>query len=208
MGMSIPYVETGRTGQKRRTRDALIAAARALIQRGNTPTVEDAAAEASISRTTAYRYFPNQRQLLVAAYPHIEARSLLPQDAPADPMARLEAVLDAYLAMTVENEAALRMAFLLSLDTNPDKPHELLLRRGRVVGWIKDALEPLRGRMSTKEIERVAFAIRAAAGIEGLIWLCDVACLSREEAVKLMKWSGLALFQAAVAESGKRRRSK
>jgi hypothetical protein len=70
-----------------------------------------------------------------------------------------------------------------------------------VVGWIKDALEPLRGRMSAKQIERVAFAIRAAAGIESLIWLTDVAKLSRPEAVKLMQWSAHALLEAATRDA-------
>src|SRR5919109_5256573 len=116
MGMSIPYTETGRTEQKTRTRNALIDAARALISRGLTPTVEEAAAEASISRTTAYRYFPNQRELLVAAHPQIEATTLLPDDAPDDVGQRLDIVLDAYLSKTVENEAALRTAFILSLN--------------------------------------------------------------------------------------------
>src|SRR5262245_23364797 len=52
-----PYEATGRTHQKHRTRDALIAAARELVAKGLTPTVEEAAAAAAISRTTAYRYF-------------------------------------------------------------------------------------------------------------------------------------------------------
>jgi hypothetical protein len=64
---------------------------------------------------------------------------------------------------------------------------------------VKDALEPLRDRLSPRQIERLAYAIRAAAGIEALIWLCDVAELSRQEAVKLMKWSAHALLQAAIA---------
>ena len=67
MNMSIPYEALGRTRQKERTRGALIAAARELVAQGTTPTVEEAAAAASISRTTAYRYFPNQRALLAAA---------------------------------------------------------------------------------------------------------------------------------------------
>lgn len=201
MDMSIPYVETGRTGQKLRTRDALIAAARALIQRGITPTVEEVAAESFISRTTAYRYFPNRRELLVAAHPQVEARSLLPEDAPSDPAQRLDIVLDEYLRMTVENETALRAALLVSLQVDTDHRPQLLLRGGRVIGWVKDALEPLRGRLSEKQIDRVACAIRAAAGIEAMIWLCDVAKLSREEAVKLMKWSGRVLLEAAVAEA-------
>src|SRR3989441_3706494 len=78
MHMSTPYELSGRTRQKQRTRIALVTAARELVARGETPTVDEAAASASVSRTTAYRYFPNQRSLLVAAHPEIEARSLLP----------------------------------------------------------------------------------------------------------------------------------
>jgi AcrR family transcriptional regulator len=201
MGMSIPYTETGRTDQKRRTRDALVEAARELIARGTTPTVEQAAAEASISRTTAYRYFTNQRELLVAAHPQIGERTLLPDDAPDDPGARLALVLDAYLAMTVENEAALRTAYAISLGATRDERRQLVLRQGRAVGWIEDALAPLRPRLSAKRIARLARAIRATAGIEALTWLCDVGGLSRPEAVKLMKWSAHALLDAAVREA-------
>lgn len=200
MGMSIPYVETGRSRQKQRTRDALVDAARGLIRTGVTPTVEQAADEAGISRTTAYRYFSNRRELLVAAHPQIGARSLLPDDPPDDPHARLELVLEAHLGMTVEHEHALRTAFTLSLDT--EHKGELVLRRGRVVGWVEDALEPLRTTLGKIGIRRLARAIRATAGIESLIWLVDVAGLSRPEAVKLMKWSAHALLDAAVKEAG------
>jgi AcrR family transcriptional regulator len=204
MGMSIPYTETGRTGQKQRTRNALVEAARELIKRGMTPTVEDAAAEASISRTTAYRYFRNKRDLLVAAHPQIDMRSFLPDDPPDDPAQRLEIVLDAHLRMTVENEAALRTAFVLSLAE--DEEHDLILRRGRVIGWVEDALQPLKGRLSAKDISRLARAIRASAGIESLIWLCDVGGMTREEAVKLMKWSAHALLNAAITDADRKRR--
>jgi len=200
MGMSIPYVATGRTAQKSRTYNALVAAARDLVAQGLTPTVEDAAAKASISRTTAYRYFPNQRELLAAAYPSITAVSLLPDDAPTDPAERLDIVVDEYLRITAENEAALRAALVLSVD-KPNGQHELLLRRGRVVGWIEDALAPLQGRLTQTQIGRLARAIRAAAGIEAMIWLCDVGGLDRAEAVTLMKWSAHALLRAATADA-------
>ena len=69
MSMSISYEQTGSPGSEARTRQALITAARDLLAQGATPTVEAAAAAASISRATAYRYFPNQHSLLVAAHP-------------------------------------------------------------------------------------------------------------------------------------------
>ena len=75
--MSTPYERTGRTNQKARTRNALIAAARQLLTEGVSPTVERTADRAAVSRTTAFRYFPNQRALLAATYPQLEAESLL-----------------------------------------------------------------------------------------------------------------------------------
>src|SRR6202049_2363413 len=102
--MSIPYELAGRTHQKQRTRQALIAAAREMVAKGVTPTVEEAAAKASISRTTAYRYFPNQRTLLLSAHPEIEARSLLPENPPQDPEARLDLVIQNFLHLIVHTE--------------------------------------------------------------------------------------------------------
>ena len=201
MDMSIPYESSGRTAQKMRTRKALIDAARVLITSGVTPTVEDAAAEASISRTTAYRYFPNQRDLLVAAYPENELRSLLGDHPPDGVAARLDLVVGEYLRMTIDNEAALRTALRLSLELDGAHRENLLLRQGRVINWLKDALAPLSGQLSEQAITRLVYAIRASAGIEALVWLCDVAGLSRDEAKELMIWSAQSLLRSALTEA-------
>src|SRR5258708_35125798 len=118
--MSMPYELSGRTRQKQRTRGALVAAARQLVAEGQTPTVDEAATRASVSRTTAYRYFPNQRALLVAAHPEIEVRSLLPETAPIDVAARLDAVVTAFLHIIVDTEAQQRTMLRLSLDPDPN----------------------------------------------------------------------------------------
>jgi len=196
------YELSGRTRQKQRTRGALVAAARELVTRGQTPTVDAAATIASISRTTAYRYFPNQRALLVAAHPEIEALSLLPETAPSDVAARLDAVVTAFLHLIVDTEAQQRTMLRLSLDPDPDHRGELPLRKGRAIGWIGEALSPLRGVMSARDIRRLIFAIRSAAGIEALVWLTDIAGLSRKEAVQLMRWSAGALLRSAIADGG------
>ncbi|MDQ6885708.1 MAG: TetR/AcrR family transcriptional regulator [Gemmatimonadota bacterium] len=204
--MSIPYERTGRSRQKQRTRDALVAATRALIAEGATPTVEDAAARAEISRTTAYRYFPNQRALLIAAHPEIERKSLLGPKPPRDPAGRLAAALAEMLRITVETEPQLRMALRLSLDTGSSRP-DSALRRGRAITWLEDALAPLLGQLSKEELRRLVCAIRSAAGIEALVWLTDVARVSRAEAVQIMTWSAMALLRAAIAD-GKRKASR
>jgi AcrR family transcriptional regulator len=172
-----------------------------MVTQGQTPTVDEAAAKASVSRTTAYRYFPNQRALLVAAHPEIEARSLLPETAPSDVATRLDAVVTAFLDLIVDTEAQQRTMLRLSLDPDPSHHGELPLRKGRAIGWIGEALSPLRGVMSDRDLRRLIFAIRSAAGIEALVWLTDIAGLSRKEAVELMRWSTDALLRSALAES-------
>jgi len=198
MIMSISYEATGRTRQKARTRAALLDAARALLSEGRTPTVEDAAEAAEISRATAYRYFPNQRELLVAAHPEIDATALLGEDAPADPEARLERTISELVRLTIETEPELRAMLRLSLEPAP--PEDLLLRQGRAIGWIEDALDPLRGRLGEPALRRLVLAIRSACGIEALVWLTDVGGLSRRDAAELMRWSALALLRTALAE--------
>src|SRR6185295_4608213 len=145
--MSIPYELNGRVDQKRRTRDALIAAARELIASSGSATVEAAAEAASISRTTAYRYFSSQRALLIAAHPETAATSLLPDDAPDDAPSRLDLVIDAFTRATVENEAQQRTMLRLSLEADPAERAQLPLRQGRAIKWIEEALAPLQADM-------------------------------------------------------------
>ena len=185
---------------RRRTHAALVAAARELVAEGLTPTVEDAAARADVSRTTAYRYFPDRTALLVAAHPEVGATSLLGEDPPDDPVARVEQVVDRYLDVILDSEAQQRTMLRLSLDPDLDDERRtaLPLRQGRVVGWLVDALEPLADRWSADERRAVACAIRAASGIESLVWLVDVAGLSREQARAQMRWSAMALLAEAI----------
>lgn len=197
MVMSIPYESSGRTNQKARTRAALVAATRELLAAGLTPTVEQAADRAAISRTTAYRYFPNRRALLSAVYPEIAASSLLDADAPTDPAERLDQVLERFIGHVLEYEPELRAQLRLSLDRHPADPEQLPLRQGRAIGWIEDALAPLRGRMPDAELRRLVLAIRATTGIEALIWLTDVAGLARTDAAGLMRSSARALLRDA-----------
>ena len=77
---------------------------------------------------------------------------------------------------------------------------ELPFRTGKAALWIEEALSPLREQMPRRELRRLVLAIRSAVGIEALVWLTDVAGLSRNEAAALMRWSADALLRAALAE--------
>jgi hypothetical protein len=101
----------------------------------------------------------------------------------------------AFTAFTVEWEPRLRAQLRLSLQPGARQPG---LRGGRAIGWIEDALRPLAGRL---DVHRLAVAIRSATGIESLVWLTDVAGLSREEAVAIMQEPVRALLNAAMSGS-------
>jgi AcrR family transcriptional regulator len=193
-------LSSGRWRQKQRTRQALIDAARELVTLGTSPTVEHAAEHAGISRTTAYRYFPNQRTLLVAAHPETVASSLLSPDTSDDPRERLRDVVERFTELISDTEQQQRTMLRLSLELPDADRATLPLRQGRAIGWIEEALEPLRGRLTGDQVHRLALAVRSATGIEALVWLTDVAALPRDEALALMRWSARALLHAALTD--------
>ena len=200
MSMSIPYELQGRSRQKARTRGALVEATRTLLGDGVIPTVEQAAERAGIARTTAYRYFPNQHALLLATYPQLNAPSLLGADPPSEVAARLELVVKECTRQVLDHEPELRATLRVALEPRGPRGNPLPLRQGRGIGWIEDALAPLRGRMPDVALRRLVLAIRAAIGVEALVWLTDIGKLSRDEAVATMRWSARALLRSALED--------
>jgi AcrR family transcriptional regulator len=193
--MSTDYLESGRSRQKQRTRDHLIAAARELITAGDTPSVEEVAAAAGISRPTAYRYFASQAELLAAAYPETGAMSVLPDPPPAAVDERVAAVAGFVIDRVQESEPQQRAMLRLSLG---EVPHELPLRQGRVIPWFVEALEPMVESIGGESVHRLALALRAACGIETRVWLSDVAGLAPAEVSALQHWMVDALVKRAL----------
>lgn len=196
--MSNPYEMGGRSAQKARTRAALVAAARDLVAAGTSVTVEAAAEAASIARATAYRYFPNKRALLLAAHPEIATTSMLPPDAPDEPGARLDAVVRTFTDMILDTEPQQRTMLRLSLETDDGERDALPLRQGRAIGWLTEALDGVEHGLSDAQVHQLVLSIRATIGIEALVWLVDIAGLSRADAQALMRWSAQALLQQAT----------
>src|SRR5262245_3867778 len=193
--MSMAYLESGRARQKQRTRDHLLSAARELITSGDTPTIEEVAAAADISRTTAYRYFASRAELLAAAYPETGAASVLPDPPPAALDERVAAVAGFVIGRVQENEPQQRAMLRLSLG---EVPHELPLRQGRVIPWFLEALAPVAESIGEEGVHRLALALRAACGIETRVWLSDVAGLAPAEVSALQLWMVDALVKRAV----------
>ena len=192
--MTVPLQEKGRARQKARTRDALTAATRELLRAGVTPSVEQAADAARVSRTTAYRYFRSQHALLAATFPTLEDHSLLGDHPPADVRERVTHFAEKMTESILANEAEMRAMLRLSLD--PQVPlHEVALRQGRRTVWVADALAPLRESLTQSRFERLTLAIAAAVGIESFVWLVDVGGVDRATAAAVLKSSCSALLE-------------
>lgn len=198
--MSISYTSSGRTNQKTRTRDALIDAARELLGEGVTPSVVQAAERAGISRATAYRYFDNQGLLVSAAAPYTAMISLLPDDPPQDPVERVTLVAAEVLRVTIAAEAELRAMLRISLDP-VQAGQDIPLRKGRRYRWFEDALSPLRPVLGEERHRELVLAVAAAVGIESMVWLTDIAGLSREAATDLLIETARILTRASMEES-------
>jgi hypothetical protein len=122
-------------------------------------------------------------------------------DPPQDLEALLDLVVSGLTRILLEFEESYRAMLRLSLQS--DSPgRELALRRGRRFIWIEDALEPLRGRLSKDRFDRLVQAISIAIGIEALVTLVDLAGLSRERAVEVIRWSAKALLRSALSGTG------
>jgi len=195
--MSTGYAHVGRVHQKQRTLEALVEAARALVAEGVTPTVEMAAERARVSRTTAYRYFPSQATLLAAAHPEITTASMLPPDPPADVGERLDIVVAAVTDLVRDTERQQRTMLRLSLEEGTPGAEDLLLRQGRVIGWLTEALAPLTDALGARTVDALAVAIRSTIGIESYVWLTDVAHVHPDDAVAIMRWNARSLLDAA-----------
>jgi len=108
-----------------------------------------------------------------------------------------DAVLHEFHRMILETELQQRTALRLSLEPGSQRGDHPL-RQGRAVGWIAEALSPLQTLLPEDDLTRLVLAIRSATGIEALVWLTDVAGLSREEATALMRGSAQALLRSAL----------
>lgn len=191
----------GRPNQRRRTRKDLLLAATRLMKQGLKPNLEDIAAEALVSRATAYRYFPSVEALhleaaLDIAFP--EAGEVF-QGAPGDdPVARLDRADAATHAMIVANEAPLRMMLAGALERivrgeGADAP----VRQNRRTPLIEAALEPVRDQFTPEGLETLTRALALVIGPEAMVVFKDVLQLDDADAGRVRAWVIRALVAAA-----------
>ena len=187
--------------QKRRTRAALVQAARELLERGRTPTIGDVADEALVSRATAYRYFPTQEHLLLdvvleRSIDEID-RAVVATAGSADAATRVDGLVSAIQDEIAANEAGFRRLLQLSIaQSASDQPTVASIRGERRLQWIKQALEPIADEIDDDSLRRLTSALALCVGAEAFVVLRDLCGLQREEAEDTLRWSAQALVTA------------
>jgi AcrR family transcriptional regulator len=208
--------ETGRFRQRRRTRAAIVAAAAELLKSGVTPSVNDVAEAADVSRRTVYLYFPTLEQLLLDATLGLLSQAAVDEAIDAadarsgggDAAARVAAMIETFSSISRETlplgRSLIRLTVERGGDVDGDDGHGASApRRGhRRVEWIERALAPLRDELDDDAFERLVSAMAMVVGWEALIVLHDLRGLPAEEQVSTSVWAANALIRAALDDAG------
>lgn len=195
----------GRPAQRRRTRQALLDAANALLDEGRRPSLDEVAAHADVSRATAYRYFTSGDDLLTDA---VIDRSLVPVDVlfPEDEGAledRVLAVEEAVNTVLLADEVAAHViSRVMSEAWLAGVPDGRGMRPGRRLPLIDAALAPYADILGPERLRRLRDAVALAVGTEAVITLRDVCELTLDDARATARWAIRALVAAALDESG------
>jgi AcrR family transcriptional regulator len=194
---------SGRAAQRRRTRTAIVTATRQLVAEGKTPSIDEIAAAADVSRRTIYMYFPTVDQLLLDATVALLSEATI--DAVLDPdrygddvIARTDALAQTIVGLAPDTLPLGRKIIRLTVDDPPPSEGE---RRGyRRVEWIERAVEPLRSRLPAEQYERLVSALALILGWEAMVVLRDVRGLDEEREEEVIRWASKVLVQAALQE--------
>jgi AcrR family transcriptional regulator len=208
-------IESGRSNQRHRTRKDLLAAAARLLKGGRAPDMDAVAAEAMVSRATAYRYFPSIEALLIeapleGAVP--EPHDVFAGDDSTDPALRIDKAEAALHESVYRNEALLRVMLAASLERKAQgegaaaaATDGIPIRQNRRTPLIEAALAPARDRLTDAAYEKLRAALALIFGVESMVVFSDVLGLDEKTARQVNSWAARALVRAAIDDSAARR---
>jgi AcrR family transcriptional regulator len=210
--MKTEHTGAGRVNQKARTRAALMRAAAELVREGRPPSIPEAADRALISAATAYRYFPSADELwfeasvtavaFEAKLREADERIAAAGDNPVD---RLEALVRCLGFAMLDDQAPYRRLAKGALEqwfSQVDAPLDdrAPVREGRRNHHIALVVEPLRGRLSDTDVDRIAHALGVVVGTDVMLALTDGVGLEGDQAKGAMLDAARWLLNGALAE--------
>jgi AcrR family transcriptional regulator len=194
--------ETGRYRQRRRTRAAIVAAAADLLKAGRTPSMQEVAEAADVSRRTLYQYFPTLDQLLLdATLGALSGESVTEaiDEALRGPGSDADRAVRAVAAIAAESARQMTAGRSLIRLTVGEPPEQ---KRGyRRTAWLEQATEPLRKSLSPEAHDRLLDALAMIAGWEALVVLADIRGRDPEQQQAAVTWAARALIVAALTEA-------
>ena len=174
------------------------------ISEGKTPSIDDIAEAADVSRRTIYLYFPTLDQLVLDASVGLLSESTV------------DAALDTERLRRRRRGSRRRARQRLRPDRRrcvAVRPQDLRLtvdapravdgaRRGyRRIEWIERAVEPLRPRLTDEQHQRLVSSLAVVLGWEAMIVLRDVRGLDTAQEEAAMRWAARALVEAMISEA-------
>lgn len=196
---------TTRTNQRARTRRALLDAASELLDRGcATPTMDEIAEQAGVSRATAYRYFESAPDVV---WQVVVDRQLQPAETAFDDLGdnvaarieRAEAIVNGYLFGDPDGTRAFERAMLDRQLTGVVTPDD---RAGRRLHYIDAALEPIADRLAPAELERVRYALALTMGSQVVSALLDTCGLDVDDARNVTGFASQVIISEALRAAG------
>lgn len=178
-----------------------------LLERGETPTIDQIASAADVSRRTVYLHFPSLDQLLLDATVGVLSQADI--DTVLDRTMRGADAADRVDALAREllkhGDATLplgRQLIRLSLARSDAEPNDPQPRRGyRRTEWIERALEPVRDELTSQQYERLVSALSVLLGWEAIIVLRDIRGLDAAREAATIRWAARALVAETLAEA-------
>jgi len=189
----------GRPAQRRRTRTAILDATMQLLRDGNTPTLDEIARAADVSRRTIYMHFPTLDQLILdasmGALADRDVEAAFEPDAQA--AERVATIVDTLYDHAEEwLPLGRRMVSLTAMNPPADGP-----KRGqRRVDWIMRAVEPLRERLTDEQHDRLVSSLFIVLGWEAMIVLQDIRGHAPEREREIAAWIAQSLVRAILEE--------
>jgi len=189
-----------RTRQRERTRMAIVDAVADLVQSGNTtPTIDDVAEAATVSRATIYRYFESIDDLLWQMYAD---RHIVDPDSSmaiaGDDLGRRVRIAEQNINDFIFGDEEGTRAFeRVTLERRAQGRGRDDDRPGRRFDQIDVALAPLAGRLDDGQLELVRHALSLAIGSHSMLALLDTGRLDPERAREVTRFT----CDAIVAEA-------
>jgi len=188
------------SNQELRTRKDLLRAAGRLIKSGRKPNMDEVAAEAMVSRATAYRHFRNIEALLAEAPVDAamqDPEALFADDPSIDPEVRIDKAEASMHELVYDNESQLRVMLAYSIGRDL-KDETIPARQNRRAALIETALAPARERFRRADYDRLCAALAMILGPESMIVFRDVLRVDRKTARSVKSWAVRALVRAAL----------